>query len=394
LASNTPVARPKFTQLTDTVTESITGSSADLAIILTGPDPAQLRDPARHALAVIRAVPGSEDAALEQGADQSQLRGRIDRPKAPPTASMSKKYQDLVERALGGRAISILSDGERRFDIAARLPYSGTDVIHLRNLLVRSSDRTRVPLADLADVGVVSGASIIARRENERPITVRTNIRGREQRSLVHDAQRPFASKVQLPQAYQVECGGQFENLERARKRLMIVLPMAIALIVALLFFAFGAGAEAGLVLMNVPVLLVGGFLLLWIRGINLSVSAAVGFISLFGVVVMSGVLLVAEIARQRRDLGLDLRQAAIAGSIHQVRPVLVMIIAALLGMIPAVRAVGIGSHVQRPLVTVVVGGLTSTLVVTLAALPSLYYIIERRRRRAGSATTTPTPGE
>jgi cobalt-zinc-cadmium resistance protein CzcA len=211
---------------------------------------------------------------------------------------------------------------------------------------------------------------------------VRTNIRGRDQGGFVKDAQAKFARAVRLPSAYTVDWGGQFENLERARKRLTVVLPMTIALIFALLFFAFGSQQYAFLVLMNVPFSLVGGILFLWMRGINLSVSAAVGFISLFGVAVMSGVLVVAEINRRRMHDGADLPSAVLKGSVAQVRPVLMMIVVALLGMVPAARASGIGSDVQRPLATVVVGGLLSTLFLTLIALPSMYYLVERRRER------------
>jgi cobalt-zinc-cadmium resistance protein CzcA len=213
-------------------------------------------------------------------------------------------------------------------------------------------------------------------------MTVRTNIRGRDQGGFVHDAQGRFDREIQLPQGYRVEWGGQFENLQRARRRLAMVLPMTVALIFAFLFMAFGSAAEAGLVLMNVPFSLVGGILLLWLRGINLSVSAAVGFISLFGVAVMSGVLVVAEIGRQRREEGLSLEFAVIEGAKAKLRPVLMMVIVALLGMVPAAKAVGIGSDVQRPLATVVVGGLSSTLVLTLVALPSLYYLVEKVRAR------------
>jgi cobalt-zinc-cadmium resistance protein CzcA len=228
-------------------------------------------------------------------------------------------------------------------------------------------------------VNVVNGASIIARRENQRQITVRTNIHGRDQGSFVADAQRQFARQIHLPDGYRVEWGGQFENLTRARKRLTIVLPMTIALIFGLLFFAFGSPRYAGLVLMNVPFALVGGIVFLWMRGIHLSVSAAVGFISLFGVAVMSGVLIVSEINHRRIDEGMELREAIIKGSVSQARPVLMMIVVAMLGMVPAATAVGIGSDVQRPLATVVVGGLVSTLLLTLTAVPCLYYVIERR---------------
>lgn len=201
-------------------------------------------------------------------------------------------------------------------------------------------------------------------------------------RAALYDAQRRVASAIRLRAGYSIEWGGQFENLERARKRLSVVLPMTIALIFALLFFAFGSPRYAGLVLMNVPFSLIGGIFFLWLRGINLSVSAAVGFISLFGVAVMSGVLVVAEINRQRQREDRTLEQAIICGSLAQLRPVLMMVLVALLGMVPAARASGIGSDVQRPLATVVVGGLLSTLFLTLIALPSLYYLVERRRKQ------------
>src|SRR5581483_4045627 len=183
-----------------------------------------------------------------------------------------------------------------------------------------------------------------------------------------------------LPEGYRVEWGGQFENLARARRRLAVILPVTIAVIFALLFFAFRSTTYAGLVLLNVPFSLVGGIVALYLRGINLSVSAAVGFISLFGVAVMSGVLVVAEINRRRHEPGLAVETAIVQGALAQMRPVLMMILVAMFGMIPAARATGIGSDVQRPLATVVVGGLLSTLLLTLAALPTLYYLTAGRR--------------
>jgi cobalt-zinc-cadmium resistance protein CzcA len=188
---------------------------------------------------------------------------------------------------------------------------------------------------------------------------------------------------VTLPDGYRVEWGGQFENLSRARRRLAIILPVTIVVIFGLLFFTFGSTTDAGLVLLNVPFSLVGGILALYLRGINLSVSAAVGFISLFGVAVMSGVLVVSEINRRRADPCIGAREAIIQGSLAQMRPVLMMIVVAMLGMVPAAVATGIGSDVQRPLATVVVGGLISTLVLTLLALPALYWLMACRTDRA-----------
>jgi cobalt-zinc-cadmium resistance protein CzcA len=226
---------------------------------------------------------------------------------------------------------------------------------------------------------VDNGATIIARRENQRQITIRANIRGRDQGGFAEEAQKSFVREVKLPEGYHVAWGGMFENLERARRRLYLILPVTIALIFGLLFSAFGKASHAGLVMMSVPFSLVGGVVALWVRGVNLSVSAAVGFISLFGVAVMSGVLVVAEINRQRETARLGVREAVIKGALKQMRPVLMMIVVAMLGMIPAARATGIGSDVQRPLATVVVGGLLSTLFLTLLALPSLYYLMNRR---------------
>lgn len=383
LRTNIPGVALNFTQpIIDMVTESVTGSSADLAVILVGPDLNELRQMAEKTLDVIRAVPGAADSAIEQEADQSQLRILIKRAQIARYGINVEDVQQLIELAVGGRVISTLYEGERRFDIAARYsPEARTDIAALSSILVHGADGSRIPLSELAEIRVISGASIIARRENERQITVRTNIRGRDQGGFVRDAQRRFAEAVQLPTGYRVYWGGQFENLDRARRRLSLVLPITVALIFALLFLAFGSVSHAGLVLMNVPFSLVGGVLFLWLRGIHLSVSAAVGFISLFGVAVMSGVLLITEIDRQRKVGDRPILETVIAGATAQVRPVLMMVLVALLGMVPAARAIGIGSDVQRPLATVVVGGLASTLFLTLHALPSLYYLMARRRR-------------
>jgi cobalt-zinc-cadmium resistance protein CzcA len=227
----------------------------------------------------------------------------------------------------------------------------------------------------------VDGATIIARRENQRQITVRTNIRGRDQGGFVAEAQARFAAGVKLPPGYRVSWGGQFENFARARQRLGVIVPITIGIIFALLFMTFGSARDAFLVLLNVPFSLAGGLLALYLRGMNLSVSAVVGFISLFGVAVMSGVLYIAEVRRRRADAGEDLREVAVEAAAVQFRPMLLLIVVAMLGMIPAALASGIGSDIQRPLATVVVGGLVSTLLLTLVALPAVYVLAHRSRR-------------
>jgi heavy metal efflux system protein len=377
-----PGATLNFTQpIIDTSTEMATGSSADLAVIINGSDLKKLRELAMRTLAMLRQTPGAADTSIEQENEQAQLRIRVKRDEVARYGINVSEVQDVIELAIGGRAVSSVFEGERKFDITVRYaPEARADAEAIGRILIPTREGGRVPLAQLAEISVANGATIIARRENQRQITVRTNIRGRDQGGFVEEAQRKFAKEIKLPESYQVTWGGMFENLERARRRLYLILPITIALIFALLFSAFGKSSHAGLVLMSVPFSLVGGIVALWVRGVNLSVSAAVGFISLFGVAVMSGVLVVAEINRQREANGNRVKEAVVQGSLKQMRPVLMMIVVAMLGMIPAARATGVGSDVQRPLATVVVGGLLSTLFLTLLALPSLYYLMNRRR--------------
>jgi cobalt-zinc-cadmium resistance protein CzcA len=381
LRAEIPGANFSLTQpIIDNVTEAVTGSPADLAVIISGSDLKRLRNLADQTLVILRRIPGAADTFLEQEAEQAQLRIQIDRKNVARYGINVRDVEDVIEMAIGGKAISTVFEGEKRFDVAVRFQEQArADADAIGNILVPTHDGGRVPLSQLASIQVVNGASIIARRENIRQISVRTNIRGRDQGSFVKEAQAKFEKGVQLPGGYSVDWGGQFENLERARKRLTIILPITIGIIFALLFFAFGDALHAGMVLVNVPFSLVGGILFLYLRGINLSVSAAVGFISLFGVAVMSGVLYISEINRRRAEPGTSLEDAVILGAKAQLRPTLMLILVAMLGMVPAARATGIGSDIQRPLATVVVGGLLSTLLLTLLVLPSLYCLVSKK---------------
>jgi cobalt-zinc-cadmium resistance protein CzcA len=394
LRDRIPGAAFNFTQpIIDTSTEMATGSSADLAVIINGADLHKLRALGEQTLTMLRQINGAADTAIEQEADQPQLRLRIRRDEVARYGINVRDVQDVIELAIGGRAVSIVFEGEKRFDITVRYkPEARVDAAAIGRILVATREGGRVPLAQLAEISIADGATIIARRENQRQITIRTNIRGRDQGGFVAEAQRRFDEQIKLPEGYQVTWGGMFENLARARHRLTLILPITIALIFALLFSTFGSSKHALLVLMSVPFSLVGGIVALLARDINLSVSAAVGFISLFGVAVMAGVLVVAEINRQREANGGDVTKAVIQGSLIQMRPVLMMVLVAMLGMIPAARATGIGSDVQRPLATVVVGGLLSTLFLTLLALPSLYYLVNKQRNEPPGQSNQESP--
>jgi len=378
-----PGATFNITQpIIDTVTEVVTGSSADLAVILVGPDLGVLRNRAEATLKVVQTIPGAADTAIEQEAEQPQLTIQLNREKMARFGVRVRDVQDQIELAIGGRVVSNIFEGERRFDLSVRFaPEARTDPNVIGSMLVPTRSGARIPLAQLAAIDIVNGQSIIGRRENRRQIAVRTNIRGRDQGGFAAEAQRRFAAEVKLPDGYRVEWGGQFDNLTRAKRRLTLVMPLTVGIIFVWLFFAFGNTKDAGIVLLNVPFSLVGGLLFLWLRGINLSVSAAVGFISLFGVAVMSGVLVVSEINRRLQDANTSLHDAVVQGTLAQLRPVLMMIVVALLGMVPAARATGIGSDVQRPLATVVVGGLASTLFLTFLALPALCFLFKKRSR-------------
>lgn len=383
LQSHIPGAAFNITQpIMDMVTEAVTGSSADLAVVVTGPDLDVLRGLANQALAIVRQVRGASDTAVEQETERAQLRIQVDRREAARYGINVGDIQEVIELAIGGRPVSNMYEGERVFDIVVRyIPEARSTIGEIGNMLVPAAGGGSIPLARLAKIEIADGASIIARRENRRQISVRTNIRGRDQGGFVADVQRRLAAEVALPPGYRVEWGGQFENLARASARLRWILPITVAIIFALLYWAFGSTLDASLVLVNVPFSIAGGVLALYLRDIHFSVSAAVGFVSLFGVAAMSGVLYLTEINRQLRDYGRPLREAVLVGACVQFRPILMLIVIALLGITPAAFATGIGSDIQRPLATVIFGGLISTLLLALLGLPSLCYLAKRLQR-------------
>ena len=287
----------------------------------------------------------------------------------------------LLELAIGGRSISSLYEGERYFDITLRFTAENRDNPHeIGNLLVISPNGSKIPLSQVADIIMVEGETTIARENGKRQIGVRTNIRDIDQGSYVSVAKAKFKKEIQLPEHISVKWGGQFENLTRAQKRLMLVLPITIILIFFVLFILFQQEAKyAAVVLSNILFALIGAIILLFVRGIYFSVSGGVGFICLFGISIMSGVLLISCIHHLRTDLKLSLRDAVIQGTTTQFRMNVMTMTMALIGLIPAALATGIGSDIQRPLATVIVGGLLSNLILSLFALPIIYYIMEKK---------------
>ena len=378
-----PGAQFSFSQpILDNVTEAVTGSVADLAILINGDDLRYMRSKADSILAIIKTIPGASECGIEQEGDQAQLTVDIDRQAVARYGINVSDIQKMIEAAIGGKAVGKVYEGERRFDIVVRYtPEYRSSIESVRNLLVPSPSGGRIPMSQLAAIKLVDGPTIIQREDGLRQISVRTNIRGRDQGSFVAEAQAKVASAITLPKGYTATWGGQFENLSRAGKRLAVVIPLTVGIIFLVLFMMYRDVRYVGVAMAGIPFALIGGIAALLIRGYSFNVSAGVGFISLFGVSIIAGVLFVSRTNRLVEDLDFNISEAVKRAAVIQLRPNLMTMLLALLGLIPAARATGIGSDVQRPLATVIVGGLLSALVLTPLALPSIYLLFVRRKR-------------
>lgn len=390
-----PGALFSFSQpILDNVTEAVTGSVADLAVLINGTDLKLMRQKADSILAIIKTIRGASEYGIEQEGDQAQLTVDIKRQAVARFGINVSDVQKMIEAAIGGKTVSRLYDGERRFDIVVRYtPEYRASMEAVSNMMVPSPTGARIPMSELASIRLLDGPTIIQREDGKRQISVRTNIRGRDQGSFVEEAQAKVNVAVSLPKGYSITWGGQFENLARAGRRLAIVIPLTIVIIFLLLFTMYRNVRHVSIAMSSIPFAMIGGMLALMLRGYSFNVSAGVGFISLFGVSILSGVLYVSRTNRLIDDEGLGVPEAAHRAAVIQLRPWLMTMTLALLGLLPAARATGIGSDVQRPLATVIVGGLFSALFLTLLVLPSLYVVVERRRNSSQNGHST-TNGE
>jgi cobalt-zinc-cadmium resistance protein CzcA len=359
--------------------ETISGVKADVAVKLFGEDLAVLETKAAAIARVLEDVPGAADVQAEKlsGAAQLQIDLRRD-----PLARYGLDVDDLrelIETAIGGKVATTLIDGQRRFDVVVRFPEAlRGDPERIADLPVLAPGGERLRLRDLADVRVVRSADLISRENNQRRIVIQSNVRGRDIGSFVAEARTRIAAAVPLPTGYLITWGGQFENQERATQRLFIVVPLALVLIFALLFLMFGSVRYALLILLNVPFAIVGGIAALWMRSLNLNLSASIGFIALFGIAVLNGVVMISYINRLREQ-GKRLFEAVREGARTRLRPVLMTALVASLGFLPMALSTNPGAEVQRPLATVVIGGLLTSTFLTLFVLPLLYWLMERK---------------
>jgi cobalt-zinc-cadmium resistance protein CzcA len=370
LSEQFPTTRFNLTQpIIDSVTEDTNGTSADLAVELVGSDLEILRDQAEKTVEVLKKIPGNINVAIEQEGPQPQLQIKIDKAKLAHYQLAVDTVNDVIDTSVGGLPISQVYEGERRFDILVKYaPEFVSTPEQIGVLPVFNDQGEAIPLAQIANISVNDGQTLIAREGGKRRMTVRCDIRGRAQGDFVADAKERFAKEIHLPEGYSVEWMGMFENLDRARKHFGILIPVTIGIIFILLFVTFGSFKEASVVLLTVPFSMIGSLLALWIRGMHLSVSAGVGLTSLFGV----AVIMVSYIQHLRRE-GLQTEKAVIQGATLRLRPILMTASVAILGLFPASMATGIGSDVQRPIATVIVWGLFSSALLTLFVLPALY---------------------
>lgn len=367
----------------DQVMEIVTGSAADLAISIVGDDLNMMRGKADTIASIVNHTAGSESVNIEQEGPQEQIAININRENAARFGINVADIQNMIEAAIGGKAISTLYDGTKRYDIVIRyLPENRSTIEAIQHLQVTAATGALVPMNQLADIQYVQGQTNIYRYNNKRMITVRTNIRGRDQGGFVNEVNSKINAQLHVPKGYAIIYGGQYENLQRASKQLSFTIPLTIVMVFLVLFILFRNMQQTFVTISCIFFAMAGGITALFLRGYHFNVSAGVGFVSIFGISVMAGVLLVSAISRLRQNSDHDLRQSVYLASREQLRAILSILIVAIAGLIPAATSSGIGSDVQRPLATVIIGGLTSTLLFAPLIIPPLYWWVEKNRLR------------
>lgn len=355
------------------VDELLSGVRAQLAIKLFGPDLSVLADKGKAIESIVKSVKGTRDVAMEPITGEAQLVIRPDREALMRYGISVGQVMSLISDAIGGKTAGQVINGNERYNIYVRLAKPYRDSVEaISNLILQSPKGAWVRLADVASIQIESAPPQIRRDDVQRRVVIQANVEGRDMGSVVTDIQQQIEQKLKLPSGYTVTYGGQFENQKRAQARLMIVVPLSLGLIFLLLYFAFNSAGQALLIMINVPLALIGGILALFISGQYLSVPGSIGFIALFGIAVLNGVVLVNAI-NQNKQGGLPTEEAVFVGALSRLRPVLMTAFITALGLIPMLLARGVGAEIQRPLATVVVGGLISSTALTLLVLPVLY---------------------
>ncbi|MBV6483928.1 MAG: Multidrug resistance protein MdtC [Flavobacteriales bacterium] len=370
--------------------ELMTGAKTDIAIQIFGEDVKQLKHLADETALFIKNVNGVGDVKVEQTDGLKQLSIVIDRPKLALHHINVDDVNNTIKAAYGGSPVGSIYENERNFDLVVRLNSSAIQTLSLNKLFVTNDEGDKIPLAEVATIKETIAPMQISREDAKRRITIGVNVRDRDVASLVEEIQTTLDAKLKLPPGYTIKYGGQFENLQNALNRLQIVVPVALLFILLLLYIAFDRVKESLIIFMAVPLASIGGILALWMRGMPFSISAGIGFIALFGVAVLNGIVLINEFVRLKQQGSFaDLKELIIAGSSSRLRPVLMTALVASLGFLPMALATSNGAEVQRPLATVVIGGLITSTLLTLLVLPALYYLFSGVKK-AKKTTITP----
>jgi len=363
--------------------ELLTGVREDVAIKLYGEDLEVLSDKIQEIAAVIRTVPGAADLNVEATSGLPQITVTYNRAKMAQYGLTVDKLNDYVSAAFSGEKAGVIFEGEKKFDIVIRLAKEyRQDINSLKNMYVDIPGGAQVPLNEVAEISYKPGPMQISRDNTYRRISVGVNVRGRDVKSMVEEIQQKLETEVKLPPGYYVTYGGSFENLQRATDRLMIVVPIALALIFILLYFALGSFSQSIMIYMAVPLAAIGGVFALWIRGMPFSISAGVGFIVLFGVAVLNGLVLINKFNELKESGMTNIKDRIFEATHERLRPILLTATAAIMGFIPMAVSTSGGAEVQRPLATVVIGGLITATFLTLVVLPVLYNWLESRKER------------
>ncbi|MGH7205070.1 MAG: efflux RND transporter permease subunit [Nitrospiraceae bacterium] len=366
----------------DNVQEAMSGVKGENSIKLFGPDLKVLQANAVEIEKAMKQVRGVKDLGIFRLMGQPNLLIEVDRQACARYGLLVSDVNAVVQAAVGGQALTRVYEGERWFDLSVRfLPEYRQDTETIGNILVNTPNGARIPLKQMATISVRTGAFIIYRENNERYIPIKFSVRGRDLESTVREAQGVLAEKVHLPERYRTEWAGEYDQLKDEQKRLAFIVPLAMLMIMLLLYTAFDSVRDAVLVLATIPFALIGGVFSLVATGTAFSISAAVGVISTLGVAILGGVLLISRIGDYRKS-GLPLEEAILKGADVQLRPILMATLAAAIGLLPAAMATGIGSQAQRPLARVVVGGMLTSAVLILLVLPVLYQLVHRERSR------------
>ncbi|MDQ5986344.1 MAG: Cobalt-zinc-cadmium resistance protein CzcA [Syntrophus sp. SKADARSKE-3] len=369
-----PGVQLNFTQpIAAAVDELLTGIKADLAIKIFGSDMNVLQEQAAKVEQILKGVPGAADVQKDQMAGTPQLRITVDQQAISRYGVNVQDVQEVIRTAVGGEKAGQVFEGVKRFDIFIRyVPESRSNAESIGNILVNAPGGLKLPLVALAKIEEITGPRQVTRENNQRFVTVQCNVRNRDIGSFVKDTQEVINTKVKLPPGYLTSWGGQFELQQEANKRLMFVVPITLLIVFLLLYSAFNSMKNSFLILFNIPLALVGGIAGLWITGQNVSVPASVGFIALFGIALANGMVLVTYLNQLLRN-GVPMEETCIRGACLRLRPVLMTALAAAFGLVPMVISSGTGSEVQRPLATVVIGGLVTSTILTLLVIPALY---------------------